>query len=59
MAFEFAPQVRGRVESFKVSLFEQVEDGPELPFDWPRTERLILDELHNLRVRYVLGQMIP
>ena len=49
MPFEIAPQVRCGVEPFEVPLFEQVEYGSELPFDWPRTERLILDQLHHLR----------
>ena len=53
--FEFTHQVRGgvgslgRIDSLEVPLFEQVEDGPELSFDRPRTERLVLDQFHNLR----------
>ena len=53
--FEFANQVRGavgslgRIDSVEVPLFKQVEDGPELSFDRPWTERLVLDQLHNLR----------
>ena len=48
MDFGFAPQVRGGVESFEVPLLEQVEDRPELTFDRPGTERLVLDQLHHL-----------
>ena len=54
-SFEFANQVRGgvgslgRIDSVEVPLFKQVEDGPELSFDRPRTERLVLDQFHNLR----------
>ena len=39
----------GRIDSVEVPLFKQVEDGPELSFDRPWTERLVLDQLHNLR----------
>ena len=63
-SFEFANQVRGgvgslgRIDSVEVPLFKQVEDGPELPLDRPRTERLVLDQLNHLREKGVSQKFI-